>query len=110
MESKENNPLKEYDSLNTDERVYAVLGAVAEPVSKQLAIELSGINYDSLDNEQKAKIASVFNDESLEITEKNSVNLYLLSPEGRAKLGKSVDMKTVHSAIAAVLSKELEFD
>ena len=49
MGEKETSIKREYINLNNEEKIEAILGAVMGPVSKSLAIELSGIDYDNLD-------------------------------------------------------------
>jgi hypothetical protein len=105
MESTE-QPSQEYDALSDDEKLNAILGAIQSPISKERAIQLSGINYASLDDEQRIKLNSVFSQKDVETTEeKGGVSQYILGEEARQKLSKKVDMVTVHRAIA---KKKLE--
>lgn len=100
MESAEKDTPREYNTLDDDEKVNAISGAVFEPVSKQFAIELSGINYDGMEDEQRAKVELVFAQAGIEAAEDNGVTKYRLGDKEREKLDMDVDMKTVHGAIA----------
>ena len=107
IESKEQIPLREYSSLDDKDKVHAILGAVLEPVSKQFAIGLSGINYEEMDDEQRIKVDSIFTRVGIETTEESVGTKYRLSDEEREKLSRRVDMKTVHGAMADKLWGEL---
>lgn len=100
----------EYTSLGEADKMRAILGAVIEPVSKQLAIDLSGINYGELDDEMKAKVDAVFSEEGVENSKDGETYKFRLGDEGRAKLAGSVEMKSVHKAIADKMLGDLGLD
>lgn len=100
----------EYRSLGEADKMRAILGAVMEPVSKQLALDLSGIQYDQLDDATKAKVDSVFSEEGVETTNVEGVSKYRLGDEGRESLNTAVEMKSVHKAIADKMLGDLGLD
>lgn len=108
MELTEKDTYRKYETLKDDEKLYAILGAVEEPVTKERAIELSGINYKSLDDEQKAKVDSAFTKEGIDFTEESGVKKYLLRNQERERLGKSVDMVTTYRVIANKMREEIQ--
>jgi len=50
---KESNQKREFSELTSVEKVAAILGASLEPVSKELAIDLAGIDITSIDEDTK---------------------------------------------------------
>ncbi len=48
----------DYQSLGEGDKIRAILCAVMESVSKTRALDLSGIHYDELNDEAKAKVDS----------------------------------------------------
>lgn len=106
---KSENPVRTYDTLEQDQKVRAILGAVMEPVSKKFALELSGVDYANLDDDEREKVDAVFGEEGIETSEDESTK-YRLNDSGREKLEKSVDMKSVHKQIADNLMGSLGLD
>ncbi len=68
----------EYGSLGEADRARAILGAVRKPVSKQLAIDLSGIDYDKLDNEAKVRVDAVFSEQGIENSKDGGLDKFRL--------------------------------
>jgi len=104
MDSGENlKPKIDFKSLGNKEKVVAVLGAVEEPVSRDLVLDFSGIDYDRLKQEEKIEVNSAFNEIGVDKTQSEEGEKYILNSEGRLKIDKHIDMTTVHGAIADVL-------
>ena len=108
LESIEGNSKREYSSLNNAEKVYAILGTVRGPVSKNYAIKLSGIDYENLPEDQKLEVNSVFGHEDIETTEEGEITKYRLSDEKREELRESVDVLTVLQVIVDQQTRELK--
>lgn len=100
----------EYSFLTAPDKVRAILGAVMEPVSKQLAIELSQIDYEGLDDEMKAKVDAVFLENDVESTIEEETHKFKLGDNSREKLQESIDMKSVHKVIADKILADLGLD
>lgn len=100
----------EYTSLGEADRMRAILGAVMEPVSKQLAIDLSGIDYDKIDDETRAKVDAIFSEEGIESSKDGETDKFRLGDEGREKLAGTVEMKSVHKAISDKMLGDLGLD
>jgi hypothetical protein len=100
----------EYGSLDEADKMRAILGAVMEPVTKQLAIDLSQIDYDKLDDKTKAKVDAVFSEQGIEISKDGGNEIFRLGDEGREKLATAVEMKSVHKAIADKMLGDFELD
>ena len=112
MEKRENEqPVKrDYKDLRPDEKVFVILGGVLEPVSKAKAIKFSGIDYESLDKEQKEKVDSVFSREGVEATEETGEIKYRLSNKARERLSKTIDMDSVNRKIVEDPLRDLGID
>lgn len=93
-------PTRDFKDLSDSEKVQAILGAVEEPVSKDFALELGGVDYESLNPEDKTKVDRVFTDESVEKTGVDGEQRYMLNSSGRSNLESEVNIATVHGAIA----------
>ena len=52
--------IKLYEDLNESEKIRAVLGNLFEPCTKEQVIELSGIDYESIEKEIKESINNFF--------------------------------------------------
>jgi hypothetical protein len=100
----------EYGSLSETDKIRAILGAVMEPVSKQLAIDLSQIDYDKLDDEAKARVDAVFSEQGIESSKDGETDKFRLGDGGREKLAETVEMKSVHKAIADKILGDLGLD
>lgn len=105
----ENASKRTFDQLNTDEKVKAILGTVYEPVSRELALDFAGVNYDSLSETQQIAIDAVFNSDEVERTEDED-SKYTLSQTGRDALGVEVDITSVHKRIADKMWGDLGLD
>jgi len=103
-------PLRDFKDLNIAEKVRAILGTVEEPVSKDFALKLGGINYKELDETGKKLVDTTFTGDSVVETKTESEQRYMLNEAGRLKLEGEVNMSTVHGVIADVLWKELGLD
>ncbi len=90
----------EYKQLSNADKIRAILGAVMEPVSKELAISLSQIDYNELEIEEKATVDAVFLGQGVETSKVGETDKFRLGDEEREKLTESVDIKSVHAAIA----------
>jgi hypothetical protein len=91
---------QEFSMLSAPEKVHAILGAVYEPVSKELVFNFAGVNVDELDEGTKEQIEALFNNDEVVKVESNGLLKYQLSPDAAEKLGKAVDMVSVHTVIA----------
>lgn len=94
--------LRPFDQLNKDEKVEAILAAVMKPVSKELALNYAGVDYDSLSELDRQKIDAVFAGYRSEADEK-----YIVGEDRRAELSQSLDIKSVHVKIADNIWDEL---
>lgn len=94
--------LKNFNDLDIAEKLRSVLGAVMEPVTKEMAYGFAGVDYTQLDNESRNKVDNVFNDENVEQSG-NSEFKYRLNDDARNILATEVDMISVHGAISDVL-------
>jgi len=107
-DTKQNEPTKsDYGSLSNVDKIRAILGAAGKPVSKELAIDLSQIDYKKLDNEAKAKIDAVFSEQDVEKSEVDNIERFELGKEGKEKLAKVVDMESVQRVITNNMLDEL---
>lgn len=98
MDQEPVEKLRDFKELDVAEKTRAVLGAVMEPVSREMVFEFAGIDYSALDPESQGRVDDVFN--NVNTTEGGR---YILNDEGRKVLENEVDMKSVHGAIAQVL-------
>ncbi len=109
MEQDQSTKL-EYESLSATDKMRAILAAVFKPVPKQFAIHLSQIDYDKLDDEAKAGIDSVFLEEGVESSKDEETDKFRLGDKGREKLAETLEMKSVHKAIADKMLQDLGLD
>jgi hypothetical protein len=100
----------EYGFLSDADKIRAILGAVMEPVSKQLAIDLSQIDYDKLNDEAKAKVDAVFSEQDVESSKDGETDKFRLGDKGREKLATAVEMKSVYGTIADKILDDLGLD
>ncbi len=94
--------LKTFDSLFVDEKIRAILGAVMEPVSKEMVYNFAGVNYAELDGEFKNKVDASFDDQDVEQSVGSEIK-YRLNKDARKVLATEIDMESVHGVIADVL-------
>jgi hypothetical protein len=102
--------IRSFGDLNIAERVHAVLGAVKEPVSRQLALDFSGVNYDELKDDERKAVDSVFSGEEIVTTHVEDADRYWLNDDAKTKLATSVDMKSVSGQIANKMLGDLGLD
>jgi len=67
---KESNQKREFSELTSVEKVAAILGASLEPVSKELAIDLAGIDITSIDEDTKIELEELFDQDYVVKSEK----------------------------------------
>ncbi len=106
-ENSEQSIKRDYSSLSEEEKIRAILGAVIEPVSKQFALDLSGIDYDRLNTEMKERINNLFDDDEVKKEIVDGDCKYILNELGRERLAGNIDMRSVHSIIADKLWGDL---
>lgn len=87
--------LRSFDQLNKDEKVEAILSAVMEPVSKELALDFAGIEYSSLSESDREKIDAIFNKYQSQADDK-----YIVDDNRRTELSMSLNLQSVHAKIA----------
>jgi hypothetical protein len=90
---------RKFESLDTFDRVRAILAGIRGPATKEKVIEMSEVNYDALDEATKARIEAVFLEEGVEKSREEENAKYRLSDEKREKLAETVDMGSVNLAI-----------
>jgi hypothetical protein len=106
MEQGEQPTTRGYEDLNAPEKVRAILGAVMEPVSKSQVVEFSGLDYEELEDEEKAEVDAIFQSEEVDRSGEEGREKYVLGTKARQALGTTVDMKTVHGRISdAIIAK-----
>lgn len=104
------SPLSDYSTLNNPDKMKAILSGILQPVSKQLAIELSGIEYEQLSDEEKNKVDAVFADQYVSTSDHDGVLRYVMFGHGRHEIEKKVHMPSVHAQISEALMKGLGLD
>lgn len=90
-----------YDMLSDSEKVKAILAAVQKPVSKQFALELSGINPNNV-----SQIESIFFGSEVVKSGSEQEPRFVLSATAKDSLGE-IDWKSVHKRIADDLLQSL---
>lgn len=95
-----------FEALPMEEKVKAILGHVEEPVSREFALEMAGINTEELNETEEAKIDTIFNSSDVVTSTVNEETRYVLSDQGKAALG-NIDSKSVHKTITDHLMKNL---
>lgn len=99
MINKESSSLYDFESLSSLAKVWAILGAVVEPVTKEDALRLSGVDSLTLDEKTKSRIKILLNSSSSEISEVNGVKYYESSYISRLILKAVVNLDSVNAHI-----------
>lgn len=100
MENSEETPARRtFKDLNNPEKVRAMLGVVKEPVSKMLALDLSGIDYKSLKENEKEELNNVFLEDNIEAVDVEGESRYRLGEEARRSLDKTVDLSSAEDEL-----------
>jgi hypothetical protein len=95
--------LRDYSMLNDQEKLLATLATVEEPVSREDAIEFSGIDTTREDFEERAEQA--FSTTGVIETEVGGEKRYILDEETKAELSKTIDLKSAQRVITDHLWK-----
>lgn len=101
---------RDFKDLTDSEKIRAILGAVREPVSKNLAIELADVDYGILDEKDKKIIDGIFFENNVEKNVVEGEQRYILNDDGKLKLESETNMYTVHGQIADILWKAIGMD
>lgn len=110
METGEISTPRMFDDLNGAEKINAILGTIREPMSKDLALSYSGVDYQGLDDDEKKAIDSVFSSEDVITITVDNTERYQLSDDAKKRLATSVNMDSVHERIIKSIAPRLGFD
>lgn len=111
MERKETASVRTFQELSPVEKVRAVLGVVYEPVPKKLALDMTGVDIDGMEEGLQASINAVFEDEEIVSHEtEEGRRVFIMDGQSKEKLGSYIDMQSVHKQITDYLWNELGLD
>jgi hypothetical protein len=100
--------IKVYEDLAEPEKIRAILGNLYEPCTKEQVIELSSIDYESMDEGMREAINNVFSEKEVDTTESEEGKKYILNEKATERLNSSVDKVSVNVAIADSITRKLE--
>lgn len=95
---------KYYDELSLHDKLYSVLGFARQPISREFALDLSGIKYDQLNEPDKKQVDSIFSKEDVIMSTNEGTQKYWLEENSRKKLAEDPKLK---EAVNFIMAKEL---
>ncbi len=96
---------RDYSMLDDSEKLIAILAIVREPVSRELAIEFSGV--DTTQEGSKEKVEKAFLSTGMIETEKEGEKRYMVDDATKEELNKTIDLMSAEKVIADYLWKSM---